>query len=122
MTILLIEDDSAVREMLVQTLEEERFAVVGVGDGVEALSYLETAPIPPCLILLDLMMPRMNGWQFRAIQRNHPSLGSIPVVVLSARPDLRASQAELAVEEDLSKPVHFELLMKTVRRYCGDAG
>jgi len=122
MTILVIEDDSAVREMLVQTLEEEGFVVAGAGDGVEALRYLETAAVLPCVILLDLMMPRMNGWQFRKIQQHHPSLGSVPVVVLSARPDLRERQAELAVDEYLSKPVHFELLMKTVRRYCGDAG
>ena len=122
MTILVIEDDSAIREMLVQTLADEGFAVVSAADGMEALSYLQTAAELPCVILLDLMMPRMNGWQFREIQRNHPAISSIPVVVLSARPDLRARQAEIGVEAYLTKPVNFDLLMQIIRRYCDDAG
>ena len=121
MTILVIEDDSALREMLVQTLEDEGFAVVSATDGMEALTYLQTAVELPCVILLDLMMPRMNGWQFREIQQNHAAIGSIPVVVLSARPDLRARQAEIAVDAYLSKPVNFDLLMQIIRRYCDES-
>jgi two-component system chemotaxis response regulator CheY len=117
MTILVIEDDSAIHEMLVHTLEEEGFATVSASDGLEALSYLETAPGLLCLILLDLMMPRMNGWQFRQIQQDHPTIGSIPVVLLSARPDVRACQAEIAVDSYLPKPLNFDLLMNIVRRY-----
>ena len=122
MSILVIEDDSAIREMLIQTLEEEGFATVSAADGLEALSYLEASSGLPCMILLDLMMPRMNGWQFRQIQQSHPAIGSIPVVLLSARPDLRLRQAEIAVDAYLAKPVNFDLLMKVVRRYCGDIG
>jgi two-component system chemotaxis response regulator CheY len=118
MTILVIEDDSAIREMLVQTLEEEGFVVVSAADGMEALSYLQTSAALPCVILLDLMMPRMNGWQFREIQQNHLAISSIPVVVLSARPDLRARQAGIAVDAYLSKPVNFDLLIQVIRRYC----
>jgi two-component system, OmpR family, response regulator CpxR len=122
MTILVIEDDSAIREMLVQTLEEEGFAAVGTGDGMEALSYLQTTSGLPCVILLDLMMPGMNGWQFRQIQQDHPAIGAIPVVLLSARPDVRASLAEIGVDAYVPKPINFDLLMNIIRRYCGDAG
>jgi two-component system chemotaxis response regulator CheY len=122
MTILVIEDESAIREMLVQTLEEEGFAAVSAADGMEALNYLQRSSGRPCVILLDLMMPRMNGWQFREIQQDHPEIGSIPVVVLSARPDVRAHHTEIAVDAYLPKPVNFELLMKIIRRYCSDAG
>jgi two-component system chemotaxis response regulator CheY len=121
MTILVIEDDSAIREMLVQTLEEEGFAAVSAADGMEALSYLQASSGLPCLILLDLMMPRMNGWQFREIQQNHPAIGSIPVVVLSARPDVRAYHTEIIVDGYLPKPVNFDLLMKIIRRYCSQS-
>ena len=122
MTILVIEDDSAVREMLVQTLEEEGFVAVSAADGMEALRYLQTSSRLPCVILLDLMMPRMNGWQFREIQQSHPAIGSIPVVVLSARPDVRAHHTAITVDGYLPKPVNFDLLMKFIRRYCSDAG
>ena len=121
MTILVVEDDSAIREMLVQTLEEEGFAVASAADGVEALSYLQAAEQHPCVILLDLMMSRMNGWQFREAQQNHSSIDAIPVVVLSARPDLRERQAEIGVDAYLPKPVNFDSLMKIVRRYCDEA-
>jgi CheY-like chemotaxis protein len=80
--VLIIEDNAAIREGIAEVLELEGYAVAEAGDGREGLEKAhETAPN---LIILDLMMPCMNGWEFRAAQKQSPQLAGIPVVVLSA--------------------------------------
>src|SRR5262245_59582395 len=79
-SVLIIEDDPDIREALAEILEDEGYATVLAGNGREALDHLAKSEMP-ALILLDLMMPIMDGWQFRDEQRRSPSYAAIPVVV-----------------------------------------
>jgi len=81
--ILVVEDDPDLRENLCEVLELEGFRAVGVTNGLEALEYLRTHA-PPCLILLDVMMPRMSGSEFRAQQRVDERFSGVPVIAVSA--------------------------------------
>ena len=82
-SILVIEDDAATRAAVSLALEDEGYSVTAVPNGQEALHHLRRTA-PPDLILLDLMMPVMNGWEFRRQQAQDPALQWIPVVVVSA--------------------------------------
>ncbi len=115
-SILVVDDDFALREALCVALEAEGFRVASAGNGREALDYLRRED-PPCVVLLDLMMPVMNGWEFRAEQRMDPKLARVPVVVLSAFS--RESDEELrGVELFLRKPVNLSTLLDALRPYC----
>ena len=115
--VLVIEDNTEVRQSLVALLEAEGYHVVEAVDGVSALRVLRTAEVPPCLIVLDLMMPRMSGWDFRMEQSNDRRFAAIPVVVVSADP--LASQAErMGAAAVLPKPADPERLLELIGRYC----
>jgi len=114
--ILIVEDDRDTREMLERFLQLEGFDVRTAANGEAALQSLETAG-SPCVILLDLMMPVMNGWQFREVQASRPELSGIPVVVVTAagaRADIPAIRADAWV----SKPVDFDKLLATIGAFC----
>jgi CheY-like chemotaxis protein len=115
--ILIVEDDLDIRDVLTQVLEFEGYQVVGVGNGREALDYLRNNPRPG-LILLDLMMPVMDGWQFRAQQQQDPELNQIPVVILSADGNVYQKAATIRAAGYLKKPVELETLLDTVGRHC----
>ena len=85
MDILIIEDDAGIRDMLTMLLEDDDYSVTSATNGQQALNHLHQRERLPQLILLDLAMPIMDGWQFRAAQHADPRLAAIPVVVLSAR-------------------------------------
>ena len=114
--VLVVEDDRDSRELLALLLELHGYRVLMAPDGAAALEVLATER--PCVILLDLMMPRMNGWQFRAAQRADGRLRSIPVVVISA--DGNAEREARAVEAHacLRKPVDAARLLELVRDCC----
>ena len=86
--ILLIDDDPDTREQLAEILREAGYLVATARNGLEGLEKLKT-DYAPCVILLDLMMPVMNGWQFRAKQLSEPELAQLPVIVLSAVTEIR---------------------------------
>lgn len=115
--ILIVEDDFAIREILTQVLEEHGYDVQGAANGQEALVFLQRHA-PPQLILLDLMMPVMDGYAFRTAQQADAALASIPVVVLSAD---KESEIDPALEADgqLEKPVRLATLVEVVERFCG---
>ncbi len=115
--LLVVEDDYDIRYALALVLESEGFTVVGAANGQEGLERLRSGE-RPCLILLDLMMPTMDGWQFRAQQAGDPALGSIPVVVISADGKVPQKAAALGAAAYLKKPIDFDALIETVRRYC----
>jgi CheY-like chemotaxis protein len=117
-SILIVEDDADLREALSQVLRDEGYEVLGAAHGREALDRLRGGR-RPCLILLDLTMPVMNGWQFRAEQRDDPELASIPVIVLSAGQDLSAQMPVLGLREYIRKPIRLESLLESVARFCG---
>ncbi len=116
-SILVVEDDALTREALKEALERGGYGVACVADGRQALKRLGQTE-PPALILLDLMMSGMDGWQFRREQGGDPSLASIPVVVVSAASDVPATAAALGAADYLQKPVEFDHLLETVRQYC----
>lgn len=120
--ILVVDDDAAIREALEAVLEDEGYQVRGVANGREALALLRADAGTPALILLDLMMPVMSGWAFRAEQQDDPALASIPVVILSADRDVAAKAAALQVADSLAKPVNLTHLLTTVSRYCESLG
>lgn len=115
--VLVVEDDLAIRETLRELLEDEGYRVQAAENGREALDWLR-AGHPPRVILLDLMMPVMNGWEFRQAQRRDPTLSHIPVVVLSADHPLADKVSGMAVAGYLAKPFDLEALLVTIRQYC----
>ena len=115
-TILLVEDDFDVREALAETLRDEGYRVECAVDGEQALDYLRTGHRPG-LILLDLMMPRMSGSEFRMVQKIDPLLCHLPVVLLSA--DGRMEEKARALETDgaIKKPIDIDELLATIQRF-----
>jgi CheY-like chemotaxis protein len=119
--ILLVEDDPALRATLAEVLEERGYEVDCAGNGRQALDTLDRAPTPSA-ILLDLAMPVMDGWAFRAAQQRDPRLARIPTIVLSA--SLHADGREFDGPEPaaaLAKPFDLNRLLDALRRCCHDA-
>jgi CheY-like chemotaxis protein len=116
--VLVVDDDPDLGEILSYVLERAGYASVVVENGQEAMKQLRGG-LHPCLILLDLMMPVMNGWQFRAAQSQDPALSAIPVVILTADWESLDRAAGLGVAACLAKPVEPGALFSLVRRYCG---
>ena len=112
-SILVVEDDDDAREAIVAILRLTGYQAVPAADGEEALDRLHNLALPD-LILLDLWMPVMDGWQFREEQRKDPTLARIPVVVVTAL----GAQATIDADEIITKPVDAERLLATVRNYC----
>jgi CheY-like chemotaxis protein len=112
--ILLIEDDSDLAEVIAEVLRIEGCRVTRAADGLAALRVLAERELPD-LILLDLMMPNMNGWEFRAAQLRDARLAKIPVVVLSATGE-RSRPIDAA--RILRKPVTIETLLSAVRKFA----
>jgi len=112
--ILLVEDDAPLRETLTEILGEEGYEVASAANGAEALALLEAADAPS-LILLDLMMPVMNGWELHLALRADPRLAEIPVVVLSARAGVSGGALPDAAAF-LAKPFDAARLLDTVGR------
>src|SRR5215510_6012680 len=109
--LLLVEDDGELRSSLSELLLSDGYDVVEASNGLEALDFLRKAP-PPDLILLDLMMPVKDGWQFRVEQKRDPTIASIPVVAFSA--DATPKAAAIDAEAYLKKPVDYDTLVDTI--------
>ncbi len=114
--VLVVDDDRDVREAVREVLQDHGYDVQEAGNGQEALDLLRARSTPPCVILLDMMMPVMDGWKFREAQCNDPSLCEIPVVVLSAGTDHGVETP--APLDFLRKPVQLPPLLEAVARYC----
>lgn len=113
---MIVEDDHAIRETLREVLEEHGFGVLDAANGAEALESLRQHA--PRVILLDLMMPILDGIGFREVQRSDPALARIPVVVISADHGVREKASTLGVDAYLAKPFELDQLLSTVRRYA----
>ena len=114
--VLIVEDDEGVRGAFAALLASEGYRVMEAADGLEALELLRAAETLPCLILLDLMMPRMSGWDFCAVQKRDERLLSIPVVVVSADP-LASRAMRMGAAAVLPKPADPEELLKLVEQH-----
>jgi len=121
-TVMIVEDDDATRDALATLLEDENYRVLQACNGAEALQILNNADPGACqMIFLDLMMPVMNGWDFRQQQRRTSTLASIPVVLMSAGAQLAIASEDLDAAAYVSKPVVIDDLLAIVRRHCESA-
>jgi CheY-like chemotaxis protein len=114
-SILLVEDDFDVREALVETLRDRGYEVESAGDGEQAMQLLRTGARPG-LILLDLMMPRMSGSEFRVAQLEDPILSELPVVLLSADGRMEERARALKVQGAIRKPIDLDELFAVIER------
>jgi two-component system response regulator MprA len=115
--VLVVEDDPELLLSLSEVLESEGYCVTCARHGLEALGRLRGGN-RPSVILLDLMMPIMNGWQFRYEQRQDSDLAKIPVVVVSAKSDSQQHALWLEADGYISKPIDLNVLLDTLRYYC----
>jgi CheY-like chemotaxis protein len=113
-TIMVVEDDADISDAIASTLEDTGYSVIVAANGQEALDKLRRSVDRPNLILLDLMMPLMDGWQFRAAQTADPTLADIPVVVLSAHVDVRRAAEQMAAVDWMRKPLDLNKLLHLV--------
>jgi len=116
-SVLIVEDDEAIRETLADILQYEGYVVSTACDGRDALLRLHSGATPG-LILLDLMMPRMNGWEFRAEQLSRQEMAGIPIVVISGAYDAPRQANMLNANGFLSKPIEVIRLLEMVRLHC----
>ncbi|HVQ54394.1 MAG TPA: response regulator [Thermoanaerobaculia bacterium] len=116
MRILLVDDDAPSAEALREILESEGHAVIAAENGQVALDALREADRVD-VILLDIMMPVMNGYEFREEQLRDPKLASIPVIVLSADGRTREKAARLSAEHIFQKPLSAPDLLRVIREY-----
>jgi CheY-like chemotaxis protein len=112
-TIVLVEDDDGIRETMAALLEDEGYKVMQAANGEEGLRALRTSA-DPCLVLLDLWMPVMNGWQMLEAMRDDAALARVPVVVISAAGDLPPPEGAAAF---LRKPIRLEVLLENVDQF-----
>ena len=116
--VLVVDDDAAIREAIVDLLVDEGFEAVAAGNGVEALNLLAESPRKPSLILLDLMMPGIDGWTFCKVRQGVSMLKEIPVVAISAAP-MKGPLEPLRVDATLPKPFDPDALAWIVTRMVG---
>ena len=114
-TLLVVDDDDDIRESLSDLLTHEGYEVSQAKQGLDALAQLRKGLLPS-LILLDLMMPKMNGWEFLAAQRADASLAGLPVVVLSAERSPLSKDTEPQVRGRLPKPFDITQLLAVIER------
>jgi two-component system, chemotaxis family, chemotaxis protein CheY len=117
-TVLVVDDDADLRDSIEAALLSHGHPVVQAADGAEALAYLKSTNEEPCLVLLDLMMPGMNGFELRSRMNADPALASIPVVVITGAGLLADRRAGELKAEVLRKPIELPTLLRTVRRFC----
>ena len=113
--ILVVDDDAGSRNALTTLLRDEGFTVTAISGGREALEYLRESP-PPKLIVLDLMMPDIDGWDLRHAQKQDSRLAAIPVIAVSAAGRLTDADAQFR------KPLDYEKFLAAVRQYVKPAG
>jgi CheY-like chemotaxis protein len=113
-SILVVEDEKGIQEVLKIALEMEGYIVYTADNGKAGMEMLPSIPTP-CLILLDLMMPVMNGWQFVEVISKDITLATIPVVIVTAYGDRAKSIPSKGI---LKKPIDLDSLLKTVEKWC----
>jgi CheY-like chemotaxis protein len=117
MLVLVIDDEHGFRQLISELLTEEGYIVDLAANGYEALAYLRGAPALPCVIILDLMMPIVSGWDFLRARHSNPLYASIPTIVISAVRTFATAKV-LGAQECLLKPLDLNRLLTIVQRYC----
>ena len=116
-SVLVVDDSEDVRETLSESLHVLGYEVALASNGLEALEVLAQDP-KPGLILLDLLMPVMDGWEFRSRQKKDPSLSDIPTVVITADNNSKLNAQLMGAVQGLRKPVDWDELVEVVRKHC----
>ena len=118
--VLVVDDDPDVREAAVAMFENEGYTAVAAENGRDALSMLKAGTVRPRAILLDLRMPVMDGWAFRAAQLSDPLLAPIPVIIVSAeqRANVTAAAHSMGAVAGMTKPVNWDELLRLVETQC----
>jgi CheY-like chemotaxis protein len=111
--ILIVEDDEQIRRLLSRTLSSKGYTVATARNGEEALADMENDPMPPRVIIVDLMMPVMDGWKFRQNLLLQPRWARIPIIILSGS-GCNESGGALADVSYVAKPVSLKLLFDSV--------
>ena len=118
--VLIVEDDPELLQGLASILEEEGFSLERASNGLEAIELLRKG-LRPRLILLDLTMPIVNGWELRLYQQRDPELSSIPVVLITGGTYQRDELEWVRPAEVLSKPLDVTRLLALIREHCGSS-
>jgi CheY-like chemotaxis protein len=114
--MLVVDDDPDVRGSVSQLLDTKGYSTVQAENGQKALDILKTTPHLPCLIILDLAMPVMNGYQFLALRAQDPTLRDIPVVIISGNSQAGATLKE--IDAYLTKPINVDRLIDVIDQHC----
>jgi CheY-like chemotaxis protein len=114
-TVLIVEDEEDLRELMSDALQMRGYTVVTATEGTDALRKIDDIGLP-CVILLDLLMPGMNGWDFFEEVRQRPELATVPVIIHSSA----SSRAPAGVTRVLQKPLAFDSLVAVVAEYCSN--
>jgi CheY-like chemotaxis protein len=121
-TVLLVEDDADTREVVRMLLEEEGYGVACTVDGQEAVAYLAACKELPCLVLLDLQMPRVSGSAVLCWMREHPRMTGVPVAVISARPESKGAEIAAKFRDHvigvLQKPFDIDHVLRLLEAHC----
>jgi CheY-like chemotaxis protein len=117
--VLVVDDDVDIRESIAEVLVEAGYEVALAANGREALD--ELARVSRCVVLLDLMMPVMDGWELMRHIRASEAHAATPVVVVSADVNVRDKAAQIAADAWLRKPIHISELLDVLERYCGES-
>jgi CheY-like chemotaxis protein len=116
--VLIVEDDPDIRGAIAEVLTDGNYRALLASNGADALAELRAAAPTPCVILLDVMMPVMDGKEFRNQQRGDETLRGIPVVVLSAHADATNYAEQMQAAGFLKKPVDLSTLLEIVEQFC----
>ena len=117
-SVLVIDDEEMIRDTLVEFFDDKGFRAIGAVHGRDALDKLEASPALPCVIILDLMMPVMDGHTFRTRQLANARFAGIPVIVLSACHGAKKSALDMNASEYLDKPLKLRELLQLVNKHC----
>jgi CheY-like chemotaxis protein len=120
MSILVVDDEAPVRAVVMALLEDTRYDVIGAANGRDAVACLHQDPSRVQLVLLDLMMPYMSGWEVLQAMRTDVSLASIPVVIMTAGANVQQQALDLGADGYLPKPLDFDHLLNIAERLYPD--
>jgi CheY-like chemotaxis protein len=112
-----VEDEDDTRDAMLELLSRESYAALGAANGVEALRLLTRGRVP-AVILLDLRMPVMDGWELCRVLQSSPNLAEIPIAIVSAMSEPRGLPERRYDAGLFRKPLDLDLLLKTVRACC----
>ena len=115
--VLVIDDDAEIRQALIDILEDEDYVVRAAANGKEALDIVATGPCPD-VILLDVMMPVMDGWHFLSARLRHPRLVEVPIIIISAGTEAETEARKVGACQVIKKPLHVDDLIHRIEDCC----